>query len=315
MIVDISTDSFDSMILTSYGIAYTPYTKYDFPVNIVQVASGNDHILILTVDGNVYGIGDNMYGQIGLPNKQYAIPTLISNIHDIVQISCGSNHSMFLTSDGRVYGCGSNIDGELGIGNSKKYIQNPILISNMIDIASIACILFRSYFITKNGKVYICGRTQHNELEIGRDRNIYIPVIILYVDSVVQIAYGELYTLLLRSDGRVYKSEKGKYTIISDLYNIIQIACGSYHSIFLTADGCAYGYGTNVYGQLGLPNTKYETITYIPIDKKIISISSNSLITLFLASDGTVYGCGVNDNNLLHLEDKIIYRPTIIPIE
>eukprot|EP01084_Bolivina_argentea_P006697 12685_1 len=84
---------------------------------IIDIASGSNHHLLLTLKGNVYGIGSNRCGQLGLKQniKQIQTPMLIPFNDKIKAISCGKLHSLFINKYGKLLVCGYNYCGQLGI--------------------------------------------------------------------------------------------------------------------------------------------------------------------------------------------------------
>ena len=81
---------------------------------IVQVACGDDHILVLFADGKVWAWGSNQYGQLGLtsiqkPTDDRASPgSVCSRFSPVrteffVSVAAGKRHSLAVTSNGEVY--------------------------------------------------------------------------------------------------------------------------------------------------------------------------------------------------------------------
>ncbi|VDN19614.1 unnamed protein product [Gongylonema pulchrum] len=88
-----------------------------FQEAVLQVAAGNDHILILTSTGQVYSMGTGSRGELGhgtLESEQQ--PCLMEglNFTKVAQLACGAWHSVALTTDGDVYVWGWNNSGQLG---------------------------------------------------------------------------------------------------------------------------------------------------------------------------------------------------------
>jgi RCC1 and BTB domain-containing protein len=90
--------------------------------NVVQIVCGYYHSLVLTKSGDLYGFGNNSYGEIGCgnnTNQLTPIKIIGFNSEKIVSIACGDNHSIVLTDIGKVYSWGYNGYGQLGKGVEK----------------------------------------------------------------------------------------------------------------------------------------------------------------------------------------------------
>ena len=84
---------------------------------IIQVASGQAHIVALTAKGDVYAWGSGTYGQLGHGiAAPLRVPRLVLLGKAIAQVAAGRYHSIAATAFGTLYtwGCGEN--GQLGHG-------------------------------------------------------------------------------------------------------------------------------------------------------------------------------------------------------
>lgn len=110
--------------------------------NIVSIACGDVHAILLSSNGLVYGVGNNEHGQLGLWRRRITISYIglfnqyyqddsifgdsavrtfscrISSLKNIIAISCGNLHSIFLSKDDKVFTCGNNSKGQLGSGST-----------------------------------------------------------------------------------------------------------------------------------------------------------------------------------------------------
>lgn len=90
-------------------INYNDYDNQVYPNNIVQIATGLYHTIYLTITGEVYVVGSNGYGQLGIGNINDRVDYPIKlNLSNIIKIAAGSYHSLFLTANEKVYACGRN---------------------------------------------------------------------------------------------------------------------------------------------------------------------------------------------------------------
>lgn len=77
--------------------------------DVIAIAAGNYHTLIVREDTRVWGFGLNEYGQLGdISHAQYLTPTQIPNLNDVISVEAGDFHSVALKKDGSAYVWGRN---------------------------------------------------------------------------------------------------------------------------------------------------------------------------------------------------------------
>lgn len=93
--------------------------------NVVAVATGRQHCLMLTDTGDVYACGDNVCGQCGIGNKKenISVPKKVDIGTSVKSIACGDEFSLLLTESGQLFSCGSPENGQLGHGSENKEIR------------------------------------------------------------------------------------------------------------------------------------------------------------------------------------------------
>eukprot|EP01080_Neovahlkampfia_damariscottae_P000904 gene904-9814_t len=133
--------------------------------NIVYIAAGGGHSMILKSDGKAYSFGDNSLGQVGVntATKFITVPTaVVGDNSKIVKISLGGAHSLFLKSNGKVYGLGSNrygqITGPLAM-KGNKYLTELVSTDNF-GVLDIAASGDASMFLKSNSTCF--GKTNSN---------------------------------------------------------------------------------------------------------------------------------------------------------
>lgn len=83
--------------------------------DVVDISSGDFHVLAVTSQGEVFSWGSGGDGQLGHGNNSsQATPTVINNLPKVAHVACGGGHSGFITQDFRLLMCGRGIDGQLG---------------------------------------------------------------------------------------------------------------------------------------------------------------------------------------------------------
>lgn len=144
------------------------FAKYG--AKAAAVSCGEQHTIILTVDGEVLTMGVGEYGRLGTgSSSDINVPTSVDALEneEIVQVAAGSNHSLALSASGKIFSWGRNDMGQLGHKDSlidiyslesvPKVIESEVLKSSGIIIKSIAAATCRSAALSQCGKVFIWG--------------------------------------------------------------------------------------------------------------------------------------------------------------
>eukprot|EP01080_Neovahlkampfia_damariscottae_P005984 gene5984-9983_t len=141
--------------------------------NITQVSIGYYFTLALNSSGFVYGFGSNANGKLGLGilNKNYLLPTLISTLKNIIQISTGEAHSLVLDKFGNVFGFGENKVGCL-FPSGENNIHTPSLVTK--NAISVQTGVYTS-FIQKEDGFYAHGENGKGQLGLGDTAPISSP--------------------------------------------------------------------------------------------------------------------------------------------
>ena len=85
---------------------------------VTAVAAAKHHTLVCTSAGEVWAMGSNRYGQLGVSTADtQAEPRRVSSLRcRVVAVAAANKHSVAVTSAGEIYTWGSNSLGQLGYG-------------------------------------------------------------------------------------------------------------------------------------------------------------------------------------------------------
>jgi alpha-tubulin suppressor-like RCC1 family protein len=140
--------------------------------NVVAIGAGGDHSLFLKSDGSLWGMGWNLYGQLGIGNFiSTNVPVLIE-ASNVVAISAGGYHSLFLKSDGSLWGMGMDAEGQLGDGRYAIYPPgvHGVEIPEMIEpsnVVAIAAGQYHSLYLKSDGSLWAMGQNDQGQLGDG----------------------------------------------------------------------------------------------------------------------------------------------------
>ncbi len=137
---------------------------------VISIAAGSRHSLVLCSDGTLYGWGANTNGELGtgIGGVASAVPVVIDppgpppfgapsffEGKTVTQIATGSssNHNLALCADGTLVAWGRNDSGQLGVGNN--FSQNsPVAINQSGFLAGKTVIDLAT---GGNGSLVVCG--------------------------------------------------------------------------------------------------------------------------------------------------------------
>ena len=138
--------------------------------NIIDIAVGARHSLVLNSEGKLYAFGDNSEGQCGVEIERNYVPVEIP-IKMIIgksipeSIYCGDSHSTMITNEGQLFAWGDNTAGRLGIkGNMSVY--RPRIVEDVMGkyISAIGCGGFFTAILVGPSRFSVSNRK--NQVEI-----------------------------------------------------------------------------------------------------------------------------------------------------
>ncbi|OII73650.1 uncharacterized protein cubi_03448 [Cryptosporidium ubiquitum] len=160
--------------------------------NIIQVSSGLNHVLFLTLDSEVYSYGTGLFGQLGHGESIQKLkePKKIQNIEGIKKITTGTYSSIALTNRGEIY--------RWGLYD----LKSPIVFKPKLE----------TFFGGRNKVVEVesykektCIALDNGEIYAWDFHNPRIELICRLSDTIVQqISIGAYFTLVLDSDSQLF---------------------------------------------------------------------------------------------------------------
>lgn len=161
-------------------------TQGPYPQNIirplkvmeeVQKIVASNHLLILKENGDLFGAGDNYWGELGHA-QMISDPLLIDQ--GVTDVFSGNGMTFYLKNDGELYGCGRNIWGELGFGEPLKVEGHPADISPTVrmnippqliatGVQSVYSEGFSTLLLKTDGKLYMLGKNINNVYRDGSE--------------------------------------------------------------------------------------------------------------------------------------------------
>ena len=155
----------------------TPSLIPNIPSNIVHFVCGSAHNLFLDSEGNIFSVGANDPGQLGLGhNTNQNILHNVSNIPPIKTISCMGASCYLIDFDGNLWSFGFNGKGQLGHGDETN-INTPKIINTLKNIQQISYACCANHFFAKNSQnqIFATGKNDCGQLGTGDTQPVSIP--------------------------------------------------------------------------------------------------------------------------------------------
>ncbi len=244
----------------NYGVKTISHPIGKEKVLIKKLYANTWNLFVLYEDGDLYALGYNGYGQLGVGNtaNQFQLIKSAENVKKLSTSSVGYhqdyNHVMILKEDGTVWLVGNNDEGQLGNGNEtnqSSWVKADVA-EKAKDILAIGTDQGNSYILTESGKVYATGYNGYGQLGDGSTNRRFV------FEKINNISDHNIVKMVGAGGTR---SGSGAY-----YFNFI---------LFLTDEARVFGVGHNGYGELGVGNTEYQKL---PIEIRYGHVNSEDPI-------------------------------------
>ena len=210
--------------LSEFEATAAPHPPVPTPVRTVpmpparDVAVGELHVLVLTVDGEVFAWGNGQAGQLGIgsmpainfrtrpPDSTYYLPfpSRVPGLAGVTAIAAGPKHSLALTKDGTLYAWGENRYGQLGDGTSTNR-STPVLVVGVTNAIAVAAGSDFSVALLADGTVMTWGRGSGalGRPGIATNEPNAVPALVPRAAGVTAISAGSQHVLALTTTGQV----------------------------------------------------------------------------------------------------------------
>ena len=257
-------------------------------INFIHADMGRRHGLAADIDGNFYGWGENLSGQLGNGeiNTFEEFQLIETGGITTSYVSAAGRTSGFITNNGSMRMFGSNDTGQLGYGEDAVTNPNtPIVVNLGEDLENATIIKYNSSSIaqgvlTDDGQLWVWGDNQYGRLGLGngdRRKENYFPNKIGEMSDVWTDFSHSGSNLYAVKDNKLYGAgQNNNYNIglgitnnqtqlsmteipgvdVSEI-NTWQSSWGGFISI--KNNGELWGFGGNWKGQLGIgPNQQIQ---------------------------------------------------------
>jgi alpha-tubulin suppressor-like RCC1 family protein len=295
------------------------------------IRGGSNHTMALRPDGTVLTVGDNFYGQVGLPGTRTQLtPVPIPGLSGITRISTKSFLSLALRQDGTVSSWGSGA-GQLGDPAAGGRRDAPGPVTGLTGVTEISAGETLALALKSDGSVWAWGRNDQGQVN-GQPYNPFSQPTATQVPGLppdmMAVEACSYYGLGLQSNGTVWawgargalsEFEQDPVPLppavapVPGLSGIVKISCSGY-SLALGSDGKVWIFGRDNVGGLRIDQTLSPLPTPITNVKGVVDIAAGPTHALLLLADGSVWSWG--DNRMGQLGDGTTIaraRPAPVP--
>jgi alpha-tubulin suppressor-like RCC1 family protein len=312
--------------VSPYGIVLVPGQTYDFTAKVkdfLGVAGYPDAGVTWTVSGGgtITPVAGKSYAVRLTAGATTGGPYVLTATY----AGASATAEFYVTArpPGTVVlrGCGYNLSGQLGDGSVSTIRLWPV--ESLVHYAvRVAAGEKHSLAVKTNGTVWAWGDNKYGQLgdnttvqapfmQAPPIRDVTVPVQVLGLSGVTNVAAGYSHSLALKTDGTVWAwgynsygqlgdnsiDQKNAPVQVSGLSGVTNVAGGYNHSLAVKTDGTVWAWGYNVRGQLGDNTTvqKNAPVKVLGGLSNVTAVAAGYAHNLALKTDGTVWAWGWNN--------------------
>ncbi|XP_073341564.1 regulator of chromosome condensation [Pagrus major] len=241
--------------------------KVPMPEPVVKIASGNDHLVMVTLEGYLYSSGNGEQGQLG------RVPEIFSNR--------GGRKGLERMLVPQIV----SLKGKKGKEGKVKCID-------------VFCGSYFTFAVTKEGHIYGFGLANYHQLGTKSTKICFSPEkLVCFKNSTtswVQFTGGQHHSVCLDAEGHVYSlgradygrlglgegaEEKSDPTLVTGMEPASSVACGASVSFAVTREGSVYAWGMGTNLQLGTGEEEDEwspvKMTGKQLENRVVMMASS----------------------------------------
>jgi hypothetical protein len=282
------------------------------------ISAGGYHTVKINDAGQIAGIGDNGFGQLG--DQLGPGVVTITGLTDVVAVAAGGYSTLALKSDGTVWRLGEWTIPHATAHGTPDPAATPRQVPGLAGIDAIAA--GHRHFLaldSDTGQLFAWGHNGSGQVGNGSRLDVATPVPVL--GGVAAMSAGDGFSLAVGSDGSLFSwgrnlrgqlgtgdtSDRLTPTAVPAVSNTVAVAAGGAHSLILLDNGLVLACGDNSFGQLGLGTTTGTSVpTAVPGLANIAAISAGRHHSAALgATDTYLWGrnfegqCGGGETSLV----------------
>jgi alpha-tubulin suppressor-like RCC1 family protein len=232
-----------------------------------SVAAGASHGFAISVDGELYGWGDNAQGELGINSTStpgYLEQQTGTSSDHWIAVAPGTQFTIGLKADGSAWGFGLNSSGQLGIGNTTRALVPTAIVSTK-PWTRLTAGTAHAAGIKADGTLWLWGLNDKGQLGNNSTTTGKAPAQLSVAGPWVAVSAGGHHTMAIKSDGSLWawgSNSNGQLGIGSTTDKLVPTRVGTLNTwqyvtagldftVAVQADGSVYTFGHAASGQLG----------------------------------------------------------------
>ncbi|KAK3766064.1 hypothetical protein RRG08_002301 [Elysia crispata] len=185
--------------------------------DVVAMASGMSHVVVIGREGQVMSWGEGSYGQLGLGSEEsQCTPTIVQIAESVIftGVQCSVDGTMLISDVGGVFACGKNENNKLGLNNRQGFlmamkniftktevdgtnIPTPVRALARHRVISVSMGLYHTAVIVEPGHVITFGKNSEGQLGNQNTKPSSNPVEVKTLGDkiVTHVQCGDHYTI------------------------------------------------------------------------------------------------------------------------
>jgi protein ATS1 len=270
---------------------------------VKSIAGGGEHCFALGVEGELYGCGSNLHGQLAMDPKTDSRVQCFKRVpgplagEQIEKVAVGFRHSVLLLASGSVLVCGDGGKGQLGLGDQIRSAFRWTKVNLPGKAVDVAAGVYMTLAVLEDGRVIGWGANRKSQLRGDqKDPIIWSPLELNFPCAITKIVAGHHHILGLSTTGTLLS--RGPIRVPSFERPILDVFSGwKFGAIRYTDDPDELVlFGSNDLGQLCSPHpTALMTSIRLP---HVIQIAVGGEHGLVLTKEG-LWTWGWNEHGCL----------------
>ena len=292
---------------TSFNLYVEPPTP-PTPVTITKFESSGITTWYLDSEGDLWGCGDNQYGQQGIDPATTYISTFTKRASNVKDFTCSESTTWYIDEDDKLFGCGLNDKGQQGSGDTTNVSTFTQRGTNVADIKASGTM---TWYLTKDNKLYGTGDNACGQQSTGDTTNV-----LNFTQRATSVASfkiaketGAVVWYLSTSDalfgvGMNVQGNQGDGTggttpnyvshFTQRATNVADYDCTGQETWYVTTGGVLYGCGRNNAGQQGIATSTARVLTFTQRATNVKSVHCFMGITWYIDNNDNLYAAGTN---------------------